>query len=311
MKKIKNIFWVLVLVIVIIGTHSCQQPSGENTGSEYMPDMAHSIAYEANTYAYYYNNTWGSKEDYYEWAKPRKPVPGTIARGAASSPDTMRTMNQIRITPNGAKPYYYEDTEEGRAQATAELIDNPFPITDEGLARGQELYDIFCGICHGGAGGGQGYLVREANPAIGDEGGKYPVQPANFLLEEFIEASNGRYYHAIEYGKNLMGSYKDKLSYEERWQVIHYIRSLQAKSLKLKYDQYENTLNTIDIPAGDIVSVINNQVMELGDGKFEPEDHNPANHDGINQKYPGEDADGDHDDDRLERNDNGNHGGDH
>ena len=52
------------------------------------------------------------------------------------------------------------------------------------------------------------------------------------------------------YGKNLMGSYADKISYEERWNVIHYIRSLQAKELKLAYNQLENTLNSVDQPAG-------------------------------------------------------------
>jgi len=267
-----------------------------------MPDMAHSIAFEANTYAYYYNNTWGTKEDYYEWAKPRKPVPGTIARGATSEPDSTMSTNKVQVTPNGARPYYYDDTDEGRELATAELLENPFKITDEGLVRGKELYDIFCGICHGGAGGGLGYLVRDADLAAGDEGGKYPVQPANFLLEEFVAASNGRYYHAIEYGKNLMGSYKDKLSYEERWQVIHYIRSLQAKNLKLKYDQYENTLNAVDLPAGEIVAVINNEVMELGDGEHDSGDHNSGNHDNIDEIDQRED---------IEENQNGNHGGDH
>ena len=65
-----------------------------------------------------------------------------------------------------------------------------------------------------------------------------------------VNASNGRYYHAIMHGRNLMGSYKDKVSYEERWNVIHYIRSLQAKELKLTYNQLENTLNSVDQPAG-------------------------------------------------------------
>ena len=52
-----------------------------------------------------------------------------------------------------------------------------------------------------------------------------------------------------------MGAYKDKLSFEERWNVIHYIRSLQAKELKLEYNQMANTLNNVDRPAGEIVSV--------------------------------------------------------
>jgi hypothetical protein len=40
-----------------------------------------------------------------------------------------------------------------------------------------------------------------------------------------------------------MGGYSDKLSYEERWQVIHYIRSLQASSKALFYNEKMNTLN--------------------------------------------------------------------
>ena len=71
----------------------------------------------------------------------------------------------------------------------------------------------------------------------------YPAQPASFLIEDFLAASNGRYYHAIIYGKNVMGGYADKLSYEERWQVIHWIRALQAKDQKLAYDENVNTLN--------------------------------------------------------------------
>ncbi len=212
-----------------------------------MPDMAHSIAYEANTYAYYYNNTWGTREEYYNYAKPGEPVKGTVARGAAglngSASDMDRMMSfegelsnaGISIPVNGSVPYPYPDTDEGRLQAAAELVNNPFPIEDAKMKGIKELYEIHCGICHGEKADGAGYLVRDD--------GKYPAQPANLLLDEYINLSNGQYYHAIVYGKNLMGGYADKLSYEERWQVIHYIRSLQAKEKKLAYNEEENTLN--------------------------------------------------------------------
>jgi len=89
------------------------------------------------------------------------------------------------------------------------------------------------------------------------------------------------------YGKNLMGSYKDKISYEERWQVIHYIRSLQAKSQKLDYSQMVNTLNDIDRPAGEMI-----QVVEVH------EDHTGGEHDSDNHDSEGdhghEHSDGDH-----------------
>ena len=65
---------------------------------------------------------------------------------------------------------------------------------------------------------------------------KYPAQPKNLLMDDLLQAGDGRIYFAIMYGLNMMGGYSDKLSYEERWQVIHYIRSLQAKSKNLPYE---------------------------------------------------------------------------
>jgi hypothetical protein len=64
-----------------------------------------------------------------------------------------------------------------------------------------------------------------------------------------IAAGNGRYYFAMVYGKNVMGGYTDKLSFEERWQVMHYIRSLQAKAKNLEYSEKANTLSNIEKPA--------------------------------------------------------------
>jgi mono/diheme cytochrome c family protein len=217
-----------------------------------MPDMAHSVAYEANTFGYYYNNRWGSEEDLHKLVQPRKPVSGTIARGYAGGMDFHDGGRGVAYKKNGSVPYYYADTEEERTRAIAEIINNPYPITAAGLEKGKSLYNIQCAICHGEKGDGAGYLLR-------DDGGKYPVQPANFLLDDLINSSNGRYYHAIIYGKNLMGGYADKLSYEERWNVIQYIRSLQAASKKLEYSEKANTFNTTDVPYSEIAAQMESQ----------------------------------------------------
>ena len=44
--------YITAVVITICFFTACQQPGVNSTGSEYMPDMAHSVAYEANYYAY-------------------------------------------------------------------------------------------------------------------------------------------------------------------------------------------------------------------------------------------------------------------
>jgi len=207
--------------------------------------MGHSIAYEANLNDYYYYNTWGSEEDYFKLAQPRKPVKGTIPRGNAGMAygDEKREAAMQGYAVNGSVPYHYEDTEEERTRAMEEIVSNPYPITESGLVRAKSLYEVNCGICHGNKGDGNGWLYSEENPNA-----KYPAAPAVLTSDEFIEASNGRFYHAIMYGKNVMGGYADKLSYEERWQVIHYIRSLQAKEKKKVYNETENTLTSVALP---------------------------------------------------------------
>ncbi len=242
MNKLRN--WVMCLALVVVLT-SCSDADGNYTGSEYMPDMAHSVALEANTNNGYYYNTWDEESTIplHDLVQPRGPVAGTIPRGYAggthmSDHDDLNT-NTMVIPTNGFVPYHYADSPEGRQAALDGLLDNPFPITADGLATGKELYDIFCATCHGESGNGLGYLYNEdENPNA-----KYPLAPANFLRDEFYAASNGRYYHAIYYGYNAMGAYKDKLSYEERWQVIHYIRQLQATEQGLVYNEEENTYN--------------------------------------------------------------------
>jgi len=51
-------------------------------------------------------------------------------------------------------------------------------------------------------------------------------------------------------GKNMMEPFFDKLNDHERWQVIQYIRSLQAASKGLVYNEVENSFNKTDKPLG-------------------------------------------------------------
>ena len=243
MKKLQT--WVLSLTLAVILT-ACAPADGNRTGHEYMPDMAHSLAVEANTNNGYAKNTWDKRSTIplAELVQPREPVKGTVPRsftgGSHASDDAHMATNTISIPANGHMPYHYANTAEGRDVAIAELLANPYPITEAGLATGENLYNIFCATCHGETGNGLGYLYNdEINPNA-----KYPLAPANFLRDEFYAASNGRYYHAIHFGYNAMGAYKDKMSWEERWQVIHYIRALQAKELGLDYNALANTFNT-------------------------------------------------------------------
>jgi cytochrome c553 len=251
----KYILGAIIGVALFAWFFSLCSPAGVNkTGHEYMPDMYHSVAYEANQYQAYYWNHWDDESAFRkaELAQPNGKVTGTIPRGYtavyygdASAVDVVRgknAPNAIAAPVNGQVPFYYQNTEEDRLRCEQEMVNNPFPITKEGLDRAKALYNVQCGICHGEKGDGQGWLA-----AMPDT--KYPAQPKNLIGDDMIAAGNGRYYFGIMYGKNVMGGYSDKLSFEERWQVIHYIRSLQAKAKNLEYSETANTLSNIEKPA--------------------------------------------------------------
>jgi mono/diheme cytochrome c family protein len=250
----KYFIGAIIGVAIFAWLFSLCSPAGKNkTGHEYMPDMYHPVSYEANNYSAYYWNTWdkAGETSKASLSQPRKGVEGSIARGYtsvyygdANALDIVRgknARNAIAAPVNGKVPFYYENNETDRIQCEKDVVANPFPIVSVNLEKGKVLYNTFCGICHGEKGDGQGYLY--AGPQA-----KYPAAPKNLIGDEMISAGNGRYYFSIMYGKNMMGSYAEKLSFEERWQVIHYVRSLQAKSKNLEYSEKANTLSNVEKP---------------------------------------------------------------
>jgi mono/diheme cytochrome c family protein len=181
-NKLK-IFGGLMLIGFGLMLESCSPAEGNKPGHEYMQDMGHSIAYEANLVDYFYYNRW-NLDGYLKLAQPRNPVEGTIARGyvglAKYSNAPIPAMVQQEFaneTINGSVPFYYADSEADRTRAENEIKINPYPITKKALEHGKLLYDIYCGICHGEKGDGSGYLVRDD--------GKYPAQPAILTSDEF------------------------------------------------------------------------------------------------------------------------------
>jgi len=232
----------------------CSPAGKDKTGHEYMPDMYHPITYEANNYSAYFWNHWEDDNAIKkaELAQPREAVNGTVPRGytsvyytGADALDVVRgknASNAIAAPVNGNAPFYYANTEEDRVRCEKEMVQNPYPITKAGLDKAKPLYNVYCGVCHGEKGDGNGYLYAGPNA-------KYPNAPKSFVVDEMINAGNGRYYFAIMHGKNVMGHYADKLSFEERWQVLHYIRSLQAQTKNAEYSETANTLSNIEQPA--------------------------------------------------------------
>lgn len=84
------------------------------------------------------------------------------------------------------------------------------------IERGQDRYQIYCTPCHGALGDGNGMTKRYgmgATPTYHDP--RLRTMP------------DGEIYHTITAGKNTMLSYADKLTPEDRWAVVAYVRALQ------------------------------------------------------------------------------------
>jgi mono/diheme cytochrome c family protein len=159
-------------------------------GKVYMPDMAYSRAYE-----FYSENP-----NFANNMTAQGPVAGTVPRGAML-PDHLVENDTI-----AAKSYKYDGT-----------------LTTAEIEEGGRIYNIHCGVCHGTALDGNGPLYK------GGEG-KYPAAPANFKDAKYLNMPVGTMYHALLYGKNLMGAYASQLDQKQRWAVLAYIKSEQAKS---------------------------------------------------------------------------------
>ncbi len=121
----------------------------------------------------------------------RDPVNGTVARGFL--------------------PYEYK----GMPDSTVKFLSNPLAVSKQVLERGQERFNIYCSPCHGYFGEGDGRLK-----------GQFP-KPPSLHSTKVQNWPDGNIYHVITNGQNVMPSYAEQVSRDDRWAIIHYIRALQ------------------------------------------------------------------------------------
>lgn len=190
MKVFGKIGMVLGVAAIVASCHDKRSPN-----YQFMPDMYEPISYE----------TYQETSAFRNGISAQLPVEGTVARGHM--------------------PYEYPDTPEGYA-AAKENLKNPTPfaeyrnadstVTDEYLNDGKQLFTIYCAVCHGDKGDGQGVLVEREKllgiPSYDDAG--RAITP-------------GSVYHVVRYGLNAMGSYANQVNEEERWKVVEYVMTLK------------------------------------------------------------------------------------
>ena len=182
----KKILYIALSSVLLLGLSSCQDNSKPNY--QYFPNMYVPVGYEA----------YADSDAFANGIEAQLPAEGSIARGW--------------------QPYDYPDTNEGyeaaKANRTSLLED-----TEANTANGKELYGIYCAVCHGIKGDGQGILMTREKflgiPSYADR-----------------DINPGSIYHVLMYGKNAMGSHAGQVNATERWQIAQHVMELRGNLIK-------------------------------------------------------------------------------
>ena len=139
----------------------------------------------------------------------REPVPGTVARGFLKDDAAFWT---------------------GRTESGA-WASMPIELDMQVMERGRDRYDIYCSVCHGLAGDGQGIIMT----------GKYGYVPAPTYHSELLRArEDGYFFDVISYGIRSMPGYGQQIPVADRWAIVAYVRALQRSQYASVSDVPEN-----------------------------------------------------------------------
>lgn len=142
-------------------------------------------------------------------------VPGTIGRGELRE-DTI----------------YYE----GKDATGAFVKTLPVPVNMALLTRGRERFTIYCAVCHGESGKGDGIIIRRNRGMI---------PPPSFHEARLVKIEDGYIFDVITNGIRNMSSYRHQVPVDDRWAIVSYLRALQTSQSATRADLPEAELQRL------------------------------------------------------------------
>lgn len=209
----KSLLYKSSLFLLVFSAVSCFSTDDRNY--QYFPNMYFSEAYEA----------YGNYEVFQHGQSAKLPVEGTI--------------------PRGWMPFEYENTNEDYLAAKANLK-NPLPYTEENVAAGQQLFTIYCAVCHGDKGDGKGILA-EREKILGIPAYNAPGR----------DITMGSAYYVMYYGLNTMRSYASQTTAKERWQIAHYVMDLKRALNGAPKKEFEKVPESVAKQNENLVPAVN------------------------------------------------------
>jgi len=138
----------------------------------------------------------------------RPPVAGTVARDRLEADDHY----DRGVVDNG-----WATTFPPQVQVNLDLI-----------RRGQDRFNIYCALCHGYAGYGDGMVNQRAMQLVNrGVNGTTWVQPKNMHEQLIREQPLGQTFNTITNGVRNMSGYAAQIPTEDRWAIVAYVKALQ------------------------------------------------------------------------------------
>ncbi len=149
-----------------------------------------------------------------------RPLPeGTVPRGTLQAAQSLHS-GRSESAPTGS------DAQSNMVNEYVKTV--PFPLTTEVLQRGQERFEIFCAVCHGLDGAGNGKIVARGF-----------TRPPNYISDlsrgferrgvriPLRDVPIGYIFEVITKGYGAMPDYETQVPPSDRWAIAAYVRALQ------------------------------------------------------------------------------------
>jgi len=150
--------------------------------------------------------TYEPAKMFMDGSEARPLVAGVVSRSPAN-------------TPGSPYAYQWESGAVGATDSAPEPSSIPFPVDRSLIERGRERYNIYCAVCHGRLGDGNGMIVQRGF-----------IQPPSFhnnRLSDPKQTADSHFYNVISNGRGAMFSYAERVAPQDRWAIAAYIRALQ------------------------------------------------------------------------------------
>lgn len=143
---------------------------------------------------------------------------GTVARGLLKENKAFHTGKVDNPDPNVQVQTTISPSGNTLVSSFPNAIDEfPIPVTRALVDRGEDRYNIYCIVCHGPIGAGDGMIVRRGFP-----------QPPTYHDDRLRNAPVGHFFDVITNGWGRMNGYSASIPAADRWAIVAYIRALQA-----------------------------------------------------------------------------------